>query len=178
MKHLVLFGYGFGTVFRINTDGSEFTNLYNFTALDPDDDTTNSDGAYPVDGLILSGNTLYGTAEDGGYYGDGTVFALQTDGSGFTTLYSFTAISGSSQTNSDGAYPADGLILSGNTLYGTAQNGGASGKGTVFSFNTGSSGFTKLEFNQQWHRHSEQQLYLFKHGDGRHRVLPSPVAVR
>ena len=45
----------------------------------------------------------------------------------FTTLHSFTAtLSG---TNSDGAYPAAGLITnsSGNTLYGTARVGGASG---------------------------------------------------
>ena len=36
-------------------------------------------------------------------------------------------------TNSDGANPYAGLILSGNTLYGTTANGGGSGNGTVFS---------------------------------------------
>src|SRR5439155_7669597 len=36
-------------------------------------------------------------------------------------------------TNSDGANPFGGLILSGNTLYGTATYGGSSGRGTVFS---------------------------------------------
>src|SRR5207249_6160971 len=38
-----------------------------------------------------------------------------------------------SQTNSDGAFPIAGLILCGNTLYGTASSGGSSGSGTVFS---------------------------------------------
>ena len=56
---------------------------------DPRSDT-NSDGAYPHAGLILSGNTLYGTAYGGGSSGNGTVFAVNTDGTGFTNLYSFT----------------------------------------------------------------------------------------
>ena len=42
-----------GTVFAVNTDGTGFTNLYSFT--------DGSDGANPNAGLILSGNTLYGT---------------------------------------------------------------------------------------------------------------------
>jgi len=37
---------------------------------------TNSDGANPEGGLILSGSTLYGTAHGGGPTDDGTVFAL------------------------------------------------------------------------------------------------------
>jgi len=52
----------------------------------------------------------------------------------FTTLHGFTATSGPpSYTNSDGANPTAGLMLSGSTLYGTAQRGGNSGYGTVFS---------------------------------------------
>ncbi len=35
--------------------------------------------------------------------------------------------------NTNGANPAAGLTLSGNTLYGTTYEGGASGYGTVFS---------------------------------------------
>jgi uncharacterized repeat protein (TIGR03803 family) len=119
---------GAGTVFAVHTDGSGFTNLYSFTG--------GSDGGYPEAGLILSGNTLYGTARLGGSSGNGTVFAVHTDGTGFTNLYSFTATS--SNTNSDGARPYAGLILSGNTLYGTAQDGGDSGYGTVFSLSLGS----------------------------------------
>jgi hypothetical protein len=48
----------FGTIFRVNTNGTGFTNLYSFT--------NGSDGADPVAGLVLSGNTLYGTAQYGG----------------------------------------------------------------------------------------------------------------
>src|ERR1035437_9285297 len=133
-----------GTVFELNTDGTGFTILHSFTA-DPYPYIfgTNSDGANPQAGLILSGNTLYGTAGSGGSSGQGTVFKVNTNGMGFTNLYSFTLRSGSfPRTNSDGASPTAGLILSGNTLYGTAEQGGSPGYGTVFAVNTDGSGFT------------------------------------
>jgi uncharacterized repeat protein (TIGR03803 family) len=127
---------GVGTVFAVNTDGTGFTNLYSFTG--------GSGGANPLAGLILSGNTLYGTANRGGSLGYGAVFAVNTDGTAFTILYSFTATSGSPPINSDGADPTAGLILSGNTLYGTALYGGSSGAGTVFAVNTAGTDFTNL----------------------------------
>src|SRR5260221_14692225 len=96
----------------------------------------NSDGAYPNAGLILSGNTLYGTASQGGSYGWGTVFAVNTDGTGFTNLHRFTG-------GSDGAYPYAGLTNSGNALYGTASAGGA-GYGTGFNVNTDGARVTNL----------------------------------
>ncbi len=136
-----------GSVFSINTDGTDFEILYSFSALSAG---TNSGGAYPEAGLILSGNTLYGTASEGGAFGAGTVFSINTDGTGFATLHSFsqpiygfyfeTADYGAEfYTNSDGAYPWGGLILSGNTLYGTATEGGANGYGTMFSLSLPSS---------------------------------------
>jgi uncharacterized repeat protein (TIGR03803 family) len=126
-----------------------FTTLHSFTATSGSEgyNGTNSDGVHPFLGLLLSGNTLYGAAHVGGRSGWGTVFALNTDGTGFTTLHSFAATSGSEGgygTNSDGAVPNGGLILSGNTLYGTAQSGGRSGWGTVFAVNTNGAGFTTL----------------------------------
>src|ERR1019366_3476272 len=85
-------------------------------------------------GLILSGNILYGTASRGGSSGNGTIFAVHTNGTTFTNLHSFTAFPNPiyNYANSDGANP-DGLILSGNTLYGISSQGGSSGYGTVFS---------------------------------------------
>ena len=130
-----------GTVFAVNTDGTGFTTLHEFTALQ---NNTNSDGAQPMAGLVLSSNTLYGTASGGGSSSNGTVFAVNTDGTGFTVLHSFTAASGHAYTNSDGAFPYAGLILSGNTLYGTALGGGRSGAGTVFAVKTDGTDFTVL----------------------------------
>ena len=135
---------GNGAVFAVNTDGSGFTNLHSFTALAGPFPPTNSDGANPHGGSILSGNTLYGTAQAGGGSGVGTVFAINTDGSGFTNLHSFTATTGPNFTNSDGAHPYAVLILSGKTLYGTLVDGGSSGNGTVFSISTNGTGFTNL----------------------------------
>jgi uncharacterized repeat protein (TIGR03803 family) len=134
---------GYGTVFAINTDSTGFTNLYNFTAISSGPSQTNSDGATPV-GLVLFGNTLYGTAQQGGNSGNGTLFAMNTNGTSFTNLYNFTAIAGFYHTNSDGASPNAGLILSGCILYGTATEGGKYGNGTVFSVNTNGTDFTNL----------------------------------
>ena len=140
---------GWGTVFAVNTDGTGFTTLHSFAATSGSDggNGTNSDGANPYAGLILSGHTLYGTTQYGGRSGWGTVFALQTDGTGFTNLHHFTATSGSVGgfgTNSDGVNPVDGLILSGNTLYGTTVDGGSLGRGTVFALNTDGTDFSTL----------------------------------
>jgi uncharacterized repeat protein (TIGR03803 family) len=136
---------GNGTVFAVNTDGTGFTNLHSFTALSVPFTGTNSDGANPSAELILSGNTLYGTAKGGGSAGNGTVFAVNTDGTGFTNLHSFTALSAPfTGSNSDGASPEAGLVLSGGTLFGTAYYGGTNGNGTLFAINTNGMGFTNL----------------------------------
>ena len=130
---------GGGTVFAIRSNGTSFTNLYSFSMGQTNLSSvyTNRDGANPVGGLVLSGSKLYGTALLGGDSGGGTVFAINTDGTGFTKLYSFTAAQTNSSgfglyTNNDGYHPYGGLILSSDTLYGTTDIGGLGG-GTVFS---------------------------------------------
>jgi hypothetical protein len=54
------------------------------------------------------------------------VFAVRTDGTGFTNLHTFAGYS-------EGANPRAGLLLSGNTLYGTASDDSTAQHGTVFS---------------------------------------------
>jgi uncharacterized repeat protein (TIGR03803 family) len=121
---------GRGTLFSINTDGNSFTVLHNFTG--------GNDGSQSSALVISPGNTIYGTARGGGSFGWGTVFEINTNGTGFAVLHNFTAHSGRTPnfpfygTNSDGVLP-NSLILSGNTLYGTAWAGGSSGYGTIFS---------------------------------------------
>lgn len=142
---------GLGTVFAMNTNGTAFTNLHGFAAgaywnNSPAFTFTNSDGARPTAGLVLSSGKLYGTTDSGGISGSGTIFAMNADGSGFTNLYVFSATTPvSPQTNDDGANPSGGrLVLVGNTFYGTATFGGHTGGGTVFAINTDGTGFTNL----------------------------------
>lgn len=135
--------FGYGTIFKMNTDGSAFTNLYSFSV--PDIATqTNYDGAFPLGALLLSGTTLYGVTSDGGSGGNGTVFKLNTDGTGFVVLHAFSATNALVGINSDGARPQSGLTLWSNVLYGTAEYGGTFGNGTVFSVTTDGTAFATL----------------------------------
>jgi uncharacterized repeat protein (TIGR03803 family) len=132
-----------GIVFAINSDGTGFTNLYNFGANGSDVVETNSDGTDPWAGLVLSGNTLYGATGDGGSFGGGTVFAIHTDGTGFTNLYNF-SFNNSNVINSDGLGAKSSLVLSNGILYGTAKSGGSAANGTVFAIHTDGTGVTNL----------------------------------
>ncbi len=116
-------GNGCGTVFKLAPDGTE-TVLYSFCSL-----ANCSDGGFPETNLILdkSGN-LYGTTESGLYGNDkGAVFKLAPGGTE-TVLHSFTG-------GADGSSPNDlfqATTRAKGYLYGTTQNGGAQGAGTVF----------------------------------------------
>jgi uncharacterized repeat protein (TIGR03803 family) len=132
-----------GTIFALTTNGATFTVLHDFS-LHHSQRGTNTDGATPWGGLILSGNKLYGTASAGGAGGHGVVFSIGTNGANFTTLHSFTPLDTLTATNADGAIPYGGLVLLSNTLYGTTFAGGSSGRGTIFSLSTNGSGFTVL----------------------------------
>jgi uncharacterized repeat protein (TIGR03803 family) len=121
----------YGSVFSFNVTNTAFKVLHTFTG--------GGDGEYPESGVVLAGNVLYGTTQNGGQGNAGTIFSVKVDSSGYTNLYSFPAVSGSSQTNSAGEAPFAGLVYSGNTnnsntFYGEASAGGMKGDGTIFSF--------------------------------------------
>lgn len=117
--------YGRGTIFRIKPDGTSFETIYDFLA--------GTDPFSPQAALIKgSDGKLYGTSRLGGANGLGTVFSLDvsTMPVTLTTLHSF--VGGAT----DGAGPVASLLESGGYLYGTTAEGGASGFGTVFKFDT------------------------------------------
>jgi uncharacterized repeat protein (TIGR03803 family) len=120
-----------GTVFSVNTDGTGFRLLHKFRG-------GANDGRMPFAGLTLSGTTLFGTTMMGGDNDRGTVFSVNTDGTGYRPLHKFKG-----GTN-DGAHPSGGLTLSGTTLFGTTTRGGDKEKGTVFSINADGTGFKLL----------------------------------
>ncbi|MGA2737144.1 MAG: choice-of-anchor tandem repeat GloVer-containing protein [Bryobacteraceae bacterium] len=88
-----------------------------------------TDGANPYAALIQADNgDGYGTTENGGAYGSGTIFKI-TPQATLTTLHSFCSQSACA----DGAYPLAGLVQAPNGyFYGTTVEGGANGLGTVF----------------------------------------------
>jgi uncharacterized repeat protein (TIGR03803 family) len=123
---------GYGTVFKLNMDGTGFTVLDNF-----DSSTT---GGIPRAGVIQgTDGVLYGTTYQGGTIGYGTVFKLNTDGTGFSTVKSY-------DYSTTGGYLYSGLMQgTDGTLYGTASQGGSSSSGTVFKLNTDGTGFSVLK---------------------------------
>jgi uncharacterized repeat protein (TIGR03803 family) len=123
--------YNRGTVFKINADGTGYTLLHSFAG-------GTTEGRVPYDSLALSGSTLYGTTTQGGAYDLGTMYGINTDGTGLILLHSFAGGA------TDGATPYAGLALSGSTLYGTTSIGGSANLGTIFKINTDGSGFMIL----------------------------------
>ncbi len=123
--------YNSGAIFSLNPDGSDYQVLYEFNGLA-------HDGSWPASSLIVSDSVLYGTTRLGGASNRGTVFKINTDGSGYQLLHEFAGGAG------DGAEPRASLTLVGDTLYGTTGLGGASDLGTVFKINTDGSGFDSL----------------------------------
>lgn len=122
--------YNGGIVYKLDINTGSETVLYSFGG--------GADGALPWGGLILDdlGN-LYGTTNQGGAYGRGTVYKLDPAGNE-TVLYSFTG------KGADGQYPYGSLLRdSAGNLYGTASSGadnyckvGVLGCGTVFKLDT------------------------------------------
>jgi uncharacterized repeat protein (TIGR03803 family) len=123
----------FGTVFKLSMDGSGFATLYNFG-------TIQYDGSDPMGPLLLLGRTLYGTCYSGGKSGLGTLFKINTDGSGYAVLHHFAGAP-------DGANPMGCLACAGDKLYGTTGYGGNAtpfAEGTVYSIKTDGTGFVLL----------------------------------
>ena len=97
-----------GTVFRVRADGSAFEVLHDFSPA--------TDGVYPCSSLTagLDGR-IYGAASQGGAHGFGTIYGLNTDGSGFGVVLHCGL--------DDCGYPSAGVIQgSDGLLYGARYN--------------------------------------------------------
>jgi len=121
-----------GTVFKIDTDGNNFSLLHEFAG-------GGSDGARPYhSNFIVDGSTLYGVTTYGGDNGAGTIFKIDTDGNNFSLLHEFTAPTSQSM-------PYGGLALSGNTLYGMSSGFDPEGmddtNGSVYKIDTDGNNF-------------------------------------
>jgi uncharacterized repeat protein (TIGR03803 family) len=142
---------GTGAVFKLAKDGTSFKVLHTFGAITSDKNATpvtNLDGIAPLGSLIqYSDGFLYGTTSGGGVNGQGTVFRVGMDGTGFQLVHIFPALSGSGSdpTNASGSSPAAGLTDGQDgRLYGVAGEGGANGFGTLFVIDPASRMLTVL----------------------------------
>jgi uncharacterized repeat protein (TIGR03803 family) len=121
-------GYGCGTIFRLTPSGNGYSEsvLHSFNG---------TNGALPVAGLIIDGDSLYGGTIYGGNEacsfsnipGCGAIFSIKPTGAGFKVVYDF---AGSSN---DGAGVYSAPILGANgKLYGTTFVGGVGNAGSIY----------------------------------------------
>ena len=129
------FGYGYGTVFKLTTNGSLTTLVY----------FNNTNGASSLAAPTAASNGIfYGTTYQGGdlnlnfSYGDGTIFRATTNGT-LTTLVKFNSTNGA---NPNGLTPGQG-----GSFYGTTKIGGGNGDGTIFQVTSDGSLTTLVNFS-------------------------------
>lgn len=126
-----------GIIYSLNRDGSDFRILYQFERLSEDDPAPDPYGE------LIEGQDgmLYGTTRFGGQLGEGAVFRLNKDGTGYEELHAFDIEAG------EGGFPECPLIQgSDGMLYGTANDkdpddGSVSGPGKIFRLRTDGSGY-------------------------------------
>src|SRR5579859_6558999 len=111
------------SLLAIGSPAQTFTVLHTFT--------NTPDGEGPFGGLVAdSKGNFYGTTEDGGTYGFGTVFEISPAASGWTETVIWNFAGGA-----DGEDPAYQLAMDGSgNVFGVTQNGGdaSCNCGTVF----------------------------------------------
>ena len=120
--------YGKGTIFKVDTDGTDFAVIHEFQG-------GASDGAYPYGSLRLVGSWIYGVTFAGGDMSYGTLWKIDTNGNNFAVVHSFNRVT------TNGSWPYEAPVLSGSTFYGMTEQGGASGIGVIYKVDTDGNNF-------------------------------------
>jgi uncharacterized repeat protein (TIGR03803 family) len=109
-----------GCIFRYDPIANKDTVIYNCSA---------AGGNWPYGTLMQATNGLiYGTTNQGGTLGYGTLFSINPANNALTTLVNFN--------DSNGGYPFGGLMqATDGMIYGLTQWGGYQDNGTLFRFN-------------------------------------------
>ncbi|TAE50210.1 MAG: T9SS C-terminal target domain-containing protein [Bacteroidetes bacterium] len=121
-----------GTIFKIKPDGTGYAKLFDF------DGPVN--GSSPLGSLFFDGTFLYGMTNSGGTNGDGTMFKILPDGTGFVKLLDFLL----TFNGPTGSSPLGSLISDGTFLYGMTNGGGTSNDGIIFKIKPDGTGYVKL----------------------------------
>lgn len=120
---------GGGTMFGFTPKTRSASVIYSFCS-----EVNCDDGGAPNGNLIYEKKKFYGTGIMGGGNNAGAIFAVDPRTGNESVVHTFCA----EQNCGDGAYPNGGLTYLNGLWYGTAQSGGASNYGTVFSINLSS----------------------------------------
>ena len=129
--------FGFGTIFKIDTQTGVFTAVAQFTGT-----SGAAKGSMPQGTLLYTLNGFYGTTSAGGAANLGTLFSVADQTGTVTTLAEFT---GNGAINK-GSAPYGTLVRDGNFYWGTTSGGGSAGFGTIFKFVGGGPVTTVVEF--------------------------------
>lgn len=121
--------YGYGSVFRVDTNGAGFSDLLDFNG---------TNGANPNGSLTLSGHTLFGMTFYGGAHDSGCIFSIDTNGNRYKDLFDF------KDTGSNSFYPWGSLTLSGNMLFGMTRGAQFAYGGNIFAIDTDGTGYKEL----------------------------------
>ena len=120
----IFFGtMGQGTVFSLNTDGTNYTLIHEFAS-------GANDGAQPLGTSLLLGpdGNFYSTTSTGGIANGGVLYRITTGGA-VTVMYEFQGGA------NDGIFPESGVTLgTDGHLYGVTSQGGANSNGVVYRF--------------------------------------------
>lgn len=120
-----------GTVFQIDTNGLNYSVLHGFGGA--------GDGFSPECGLLVGKDGwLYGTTVAGGNKGFGTVFKLNTSGSVYAILRSFTNTPDGANSYARLAQGNDGF------LYGVTSSGGNTNTGAIFRMDANGANYSVL----------------------------------
>lgn len=136
---LAPFRYGLQVVFLLSislfpaTLYAQYAKLFDFG--------NQPEGYRPFSPPVTDNTFLYGMTSEGGTHGQGTIYKMKLDGTGFTTLLHFDG--------SNGGSPFGSLFYDGTSLYGMTTGGGTNNIGVIFKIETDGSGYTKLfDFDQ------------------------------
>ena len=119
---LTVYGTSVSAIFRADAeDGANLTTLHSFN--------NSTEGSFSYGKMLLIDTTLFGVCLQGGENNGGTLWKIQTDGSGFEVMHHFA--------ESTGITPTAGLCYLDNNLFGGTFDGGLFNGGTLFVINSG-----------------------------------------
>lgn len=108
--------FGYGVIFSIANDGSEFTKISEFQST--------NNGYNPKGELIFDDVYAYGVTQDGGEFNRGVIYRIDTVTLAYNVIFNFNG--------DNGAHPETSLVLMNNILWGTTLMGGQENSGVLF----------------------------------------------